>query len=218
MKKILLLFLFAVLLGSNINAQDDEASLFVWGARLGMNWATIRGDFDEGLEARTSGVIGIFTRLKLNSSFYVQPEVNYVLKGASRRITLLIGQSNQVLDYRLGFDYIEVPALLKYNFGSEPTDGFKPEIFLGPFVAFNLSSSIEVKDVPNSEFSIENVKSSDYGIAFGTGINFSVEYIDVILELRYTLSLSSFDDNIDQADLRNGKLGVFSITTGFAVN
>ena len=215
MKKILLLFLLTVSFVSNINAQENESSSFAWGGRLGMNWTSIKSDFDEGLDARTSGVIGVFTRHKLSSSFYVQPELNYVLKGASRRVD---GPLGTPFDFRYSFDYFELPVLLKYNFGSKPGDGVKPEIFLGPFVALSLSGSLEVKDVPNSEVSIENLKSTDIGIAFGTGINFSVEYIDIILELRYTLSLSSFDDNIDQADLRNAKFGVFSITTGFAVN
>lgn len=215
MKKFLIPFLLILINVSNISAQEIKTPSFAWGGRLGMNWSTIRSDFEEGLDARTSGVIGVFTRHKLNNQFYIQPEINYVLKGASRRFT---DNLNNIYDFRLSFDYFEVPVLFKYNFGSLPTDGFKPEVFLGPFIAFNLSSSIEVKDVPNSDASIENVKSTDFGIAFGTGIGFSVDYIDILLELRYTLSLSSFDDNINQADLRNGKLGVFSITTGFAVN
>lgn len=214
MKRILLIFTVLIFITSNIKAQEENNS-FVWGVRLGMNWTTIKSNFDEGLEARTSGVIGLFSRHKLNPSLYVQPEINYTLKGASRRIT-----DNNGIKYNfiLSFDYFEIPVLFKYNFGSVVSDRFKPEIFVGPFLAFKLSSYLELKDVPDSDINIEDVKSTDYGIAFGTGMGFKVDNVDILLELRYTLSLSSFDNNISQFDLREGKFGTFSLTTGFVIN
>lgn len=215
MKKSILLFLLLLIFSSHVNAQEENNnSNLVWGVRLGMNWTTIKSDFDEGLDPRTSGVIGLFTRHKLNNSFFIQPEINYVLKGASSQLPAEF----IVSDYKLSFDYFEIPVLLKYNFGSQLNDRFKPDIFLGPFLAFKLSSSLEATDIPNSDVTIDDVKSTDYGIVFGTGMGFKVEFIDILLELRYTMSLSSFDSNIAQPDLRNGKFRVFTITTGFVIN
>ena len=207
---------FALLFAaSNINAQEESGSNFVWGVRLGMNWATIKNDFGDKFDARTSGVIGVFTRHKLNKSFYVQPEINYTLKGAARRIT----DNNGVdFDFRLSFDYFEFPVLLKYNFGSTIDSRFKPEIFVGPFLAFRLSASLKLDDVPDSQTDIKDVKSTDYGIAFGTAMGFKVDNVDILLGLRYTLSLTTFDNNVVQFDLRDGKFGVFTITTGFVIN
>lgn len=215
MKKIILLFAVIIFLFSETKAQEENGSTFVWGTRLGINWATISSDNNEGLEARTSGVIGVFTRHKLNKDFYVQPEINYTLKGAARRI---IDNNGVQFDYTLSFDFFEIPVFMKYNFGSTANDKFKPEVFLGPFLAFKLSSSLKVDDVPNSDFDITNIKSTDYGLAFGAGMGFKIDNVDLLLELRYTLSLSSFDNDVVQNDLVNGKYRVFSITTGFVIN
>lgn len=216
MKKFLLPVLIIVLFSSYIKAQDENSSSeFVWGVRLGMNWATIKSNFDEGLDSRTSGVIGVFTRHKLNGSFLVQPEVNYILKGATSKLPPELGV---IRDYLYSFDYFEIPVLLKYNFGAPIDDRFKPELFAGPFIAFKLSSSLEAREIPNSDVTIDNVKPTDYGTAFGAGIGFKIDNVDILLELRYTLSLSSFDNNVEPKDLRNGKFGVFSLTTGFVIN
>ena len=215
MKKIILLFAVLMILFSETKAQEENDSPFVWGMRLGINLATITSDNKEGLEARTSGVIGVFTKHKLRKNFLIQPEINYTLKGAARRI---IDNNGVQFDYTLSFDFFEIPVLMKYNFGSTVTDKFKPELFIGPFLAFKLSSSLKLDEVPNSDVDITNVKSTDYGLAFGTGLGFKVENVDILLELRYTLSLSSFAENGVQNDLVNGKYRVFSITTGFVIN
>ncbi|OGU35357.1 MAG: hypothetical protein A2068_10310 [Ignavibacteria bacterium GWB2_35_6b] len=215
MKNFILLFMVVIFLFSETYAQNENGSPFVWGMRLGINWATITSDNKEGLEARTSGVIGAFTRHKLGENFVVQPEINYTLKGAARRI---VDNNDLQFDYSLSFDFFEIPVLLKYNFGSTVNSKFKPELFVGPFLAFKLSSSLKLDDVPNSDIDITNVKSTDYGLAFGTGMGFKIDNVDLLLELRYTLSLSSFDDNVAQSDLVNGKYRVFSITTGFVIN
>ena len=189
--RIFLLFLLAiVLINTSVKAQEtNNSSGLVWGLRLGMNWATIKSDFDDGLSARTSGVIGVFTRHKLNNSFLVQPEINYTLKGGSSQLP----PGFIIRDYRLSFDFFEFPVLLRYNFGSTSEDRFKPDVFLGPFLAFRLSSTLEAKDISNSEVTIKEVKSNDYGLAFGTSMGFKIDNVDILIELRYSLSLTSFD-------------------------
>lgn len=163
------------------------------------------------LDVKNGVYIGIFTRHRIAENFMIQPEFNYSSKGATRRIVI----NNNQLDFSVKFDYLEFPVILKYNFGSNYSDKVKPELFFGGFGAFHLRSSVSLDEVPDSDVNISEVKNMDYGILFGTAVGFKIDNVDILLELRYTMSLPSYDNSNSNFDVRHS---VFSIGTGFVIN
>ena len=210
---IVILLIFSDQAFGQLNIKD-----FVWGGRVGLNYSNIRGEDSGELDVKTGGVIGVFSRHKIGNGFLIQPEINYTTKGGAQRVTIFNPETNisTQLDFTVSFDYLEIPIFLKYNFNSHKGDFAKPELFMGAFTAFKLATSVELDNSRGAgAVDLQNIKGADFGIAFGGGIGFAVDNVDLLIELRYTLSLPSYDNSGDKLDLKHG---VFSLTTGFVVN
>lgn len=184
MKKTFLIAVIAVLGLSNINAQDIK-----FGAKAGLNFASIMGDETEGFKPNTDFHFGIMAEWKISDKFALQPEVIYSGQGTNTNI-----DSEGVIS----LNYLNVPVIGKYYI----TNGLSLEA--GPQIGFLLSTkggSINYKDA---------LKSTDFGVNFGVGykldngLNFNA---------RYNLGLSNIID-IDGVSDKN-RNGVFQLSVGY---
>jgi len=173
--------------GILLAASAATANAQGFGVMAGANFADISGDDIDGsdVDSRTGFVGGIFYEYKLGTSISLRPELLYSMKGGTNA---LFGDD---VDWKN--DYIQVPVLLKYNFGSGATHPF---VLIGPAIAFNVSC--EFSD-PDEEISCDDlfgedvVSSTDFSGILGLGIQWNALDINVRYDLGFTNVLEDVD-------------------------
>jgi hypothetical protein len=190
----------AIALGAGTAGAQDSGVEF--GLKAGLNLASLSGDdvFEEGaLGNRTGFSGGLFVGIPVTENFLIQPEVLYSQKGAH------VEAAGEEAAIKL--DYVEVPVLFKGRFGS---GGAKPSVFAGPAVGFKVTGKTEFE---GEEEDVEDLKSTDFGIVFGAGLDLAAGSGSFILDVRYTLGLTTIDDTDNPDDVKNG---VWSFSVGYA--
>lgn len=190
MKKSFLIIAIIVFGLTNLNAQEVK-----FGAKAGLNLASITGDETDGIESRTAFHVGAVAEISISDKFSVQPELLYSAQGAK--------DSFDGIDVDAKIDYLNLPIMAKYYVA----EGFSLE--LGPQVGFLLSAkaegggeSIDFKD---------ETKGIDFGANFGvgykleSGLNFGA---------RYNLGLSNINDGEGSDDFKNQN-SVIQLSVGY---
>lgn len=181
MKKLLVVAAVAVFGLGNVTAQDIK-----FGAKGGLNFATLSGDNTGDIGTVTAFNFGLMAELPITEKFSFQPELLYS------------GQGFSAGNNTVALNYLNVPLMGKYYL----TKGFSLEA--GPQIGYLLSAKNEAVDVKDS------FKSVDFGANFGVGyklengLNFSA---------RYNLGLSNIN-NVDGINDKN-KNGVFQVSVGY---
>lgn len=181
MKKILLLAVVTVLGFANVNAQEIK-----FGAKGGLNFASISGDNTKGIDAVTSFNFGVLSEIPISDKFSFQPELMYS------------GQGYSFNDNTIALSYLNIPLMGKYYL----TKGLSIEA--GPQIGFLLSAKNEKTDVKDS------FNTFDFGVNFGlgykldNGLNFGA---------RYNLGLTDIN-NLENSSSKN-KNGVFQLSVGY---
>jgi len=178
---------------TSVNAQEVK-----FGAKAGVNFATIGGDDTGDLSSRTGFHVGGVAEIGISEKFSVQPELVYSAQGAT--------EDFEGVDVDWKFDYLNVPVMAKYMVA----DGFSIEA--GPQIGFLLSAKVEGG---GEEVDIKDeVSGIDFGFGFGagykmeSGLNFSA---------RYNLGLSNINDFEGSDDFSNQN-NVFQISVGYFFN
>lgn len=166
-------------------AAAASAQTMMAGVKGGLNIAKMTGDDADDSEWLYGGAGGAYFTYKFNDMFAIQPEVLFMMKG----------QSYDFEDetFKTKLNYIDIPVLLKVCI---PTEGnFKPSIFAGPYLGMLLSADDADEDIK------EYLKSMDYGLVFGAGLNYMLAedqgYIS--LDARYGMGLTTIDDSLSEA-------------------
>jgi hypothetical protein len=109
-----------------VSATASAQSSMKIGALAGVDFTNLTGDDVSGLSSKTGFIGGLYVGFPMGKSIVLEPEVLYVNKGA---------KDNSVSpEQTLGINYIEIPVLVRYNFGAGG-----PFILLGPSVGFSTS-------------------------------------------------------------------------------
>ena len=182
MKKILVIAAVVISAGT-MSAQEYVE----FGAKAGLNFASLNGEDTEHLDGVTSFNLGLVAEFPLTDKFSVQPEVLYSGLGASS------SEGNATLK----LDYISIPVMLKYYV----LDGFSLEA--GPQVSFNVVAEDEY-DGESSE--IEDINSTDFGAGVGVGYELPM---GVFFQARYGFG---FSEIWDDSGLKNN---VFQLSAGY---
>jgi Outer membrane protein beta-barrel domain len=161
------------------------------GIRLGMNIANqkavIDGDSDTG-DSKVGFLGGFYLTANVSEKFAIQPEL--VFSG--------MGSKDKEFDLQLPFNYLSIPVMLRYNI----TENFN--LHAGPQLGFLLSA--KVTDGDNSIDIKDSFKGSDFGAAFGLGVDFEKFNAGA----RYYLGLSNIaDDTSDGDSFKNNALQIF---------
>ncbi|MGW8282824.1 MAG: porin family protein [Gemmatimonadota bacterium] len=181
-------FCFALLLVAAMFTPSESSAQTVIGAKAGIASSEISFS-SEGIsvsaDSRTGFVGGVFANLGLGEMWFIQPEVLYAAKGASFE-----GET-------LAVDYLEVPVLFGAAFPIS-NSAFKPMLFAGPSIAFKLSCDDSGFDCS------DDVKSVDFGLVFGGGIQYALENLTLFFDARYDLGLTDVnDDDTEFVEVKN---------------
>jgi hypothetical protein len=197
-------FCFALLLVAAILTPSEASAQTVIGAKAGLSLAnvTFSGDgVSASPDGRTGFVGGAFAQFGIGSPWFIQPEVLYSSKGF------------EVDSDALSLGYVEIPVLFGAAFPLS-NSALKPMVFAGPSVAFKLSCDADGYDCG------DDVKSVDFGIVFGAGIQYDLESISLFLDGRYDLGLTDIGDisELSSADVSiKNRAWQFMVGAGFPV-
>jgi len=193
MKK-LLFFTAIVLFGfTYVSAQDCN-----FGAKVGVNIATLNSDNFDSFDNRTSFHLGFVAEIGITETFSFQPELVYSSQGS--------GYSEDDFEGTVKLNYLNVPLIAKIYVA----EGFSLEA--GPQIGLLLSATDEGEFDGGSydEDIKEFIKGLDIGVNLGvgykleSGLNFGA---------RYNLGLVDVNDDYEEGGTY--KNGVIQAYLGF---
>lgn len=195
-----IVLLFVILMLNTASAQTTVAI----GGKVGYSGSQFSGDDVGSLDIRNTVAGGLFVNIAPISFLSFQPELLFRQKGAvNNRSALNIRE-----EYKL--NYFEVPLLLKLRIPIAKV--FYPNIFGGPYYAFNTSASYRAVQT-DSGVAMDrdvNVKRSDYGGIVGAGLDVELKFLMLSLDVRYGMGGTKIDDSDDALDLKNRDLTVMA--------
>ncbi|CAM4418997.1 porin family protein [Flavobacterium terrigena] len=194
MKNVILLLTSFISVTAFSQEEVKSSSDARFGIKGGLNYSTVtKGDFEEGLDPRTSFYIGFVSEIPLvGRILHLQPEMIYSRQGFESNYSFLGENYNDV--YQV--DYINIPVLLKLYAGNTLSFEFGPQFGL----------KVNEKIVRNdSEVEENDINSFDTALAGGVSLNFDKFF----LSGRYTYSLNEIIKD------SNSKNSVFQIGGGF---
>jgi hypothetical protein len=175
------------------------------GPKAGVNFANFTGDDVSGLDMRVSFAFGAAADVSITDMFAIHPEAYYSMQGTKESDT----------DTKAKLNYIRVPVLLKVTI---PTEGnISPYLFAGPEFGFKVSCDFDVDGTTidcDEALSDElggnaEVKSFDYGAAFGAGVALQLGPGMLTIDGRYALGLADLVDvEGGEADVKNSNIHV----------
>ena len=127
------------------------------------------------------------------------PELHWLQKGF--KVEDFEYQPGQFLSITSTLNYLELPLLIKFNFGEEA----KFHVMGGPSFGYLLSDKTEDGDGNELEFEdlIEEINRIELGAHFGAG--FSVR--PVVIDVRYILGISNVANDVPDVEVRNNAFG-----------
>lgn len=174
MKKYSLLFLlFASIIGSNAQAQDNLS----WGPMGGLSVATFRGGGAGNTTWKTGGTAGLFINYSVNERFGVGGQLLYTQLGAKNRLA----------DSQIRLNYLQIPILATFYL-NDRGNAFRPKLFAGPYVGFLLAA----RDQNGANLNENNQAwtKADAGLHLGGGFNYRIQdRVWLNFDVRYGLGL-----------------------------
>ena len=195
MKKLIIITAIALFGFVPMKAQDIN-----FGAKAGVNFASITGDETDDLDMRTSLHLGIVAEIVISETFSFQPELLYSAQGAK--------ESGDGWEETLKLDYFNLPLMAKFYVG----EGFSLEA--GPQIGFLLSAKYDWEE--DGESGTEDIKDDVKGIDFGVnlGVGYKTES-GLNFGARYNLGLSDINDTDDVEGDFSIKNSVIQAYVGF---
>ena len=168
-----------------------SAQNVTFGAKAGLNFASMTGDDADGLDGRTSFHLGVTAEIEISDSFSIQPELLYSGQG----FTALNDEDE---DYTAKVDYLTLPVMAKFYVA----DGFSVEV--GPQIGFLLSADDNGEDIKELFKSTYFALNLGAGYKLDSGLNFG---------LRYSMGLTDVPDfDTDDYDFKHS---VLQLSVGF---
>lgn len=193
MKKVILL-LTSFISATAFSQEIVKSSNATFGIKGGLNYSTVtKGDFEEGLDPRTSFHIGFVGEIPLiGNALSLQPEMLYSRQGFENNFVFL--GTNYKDEYQV--DYINIPVLLKLHAGNVLS------FEAGPQFGLKINEKVVSN---NSDVERDNINEFDTALAGGVTLNFNEFFISG----RYTYSLNEIIKD------SNSKNSVFQVGAGF---
>jgi hypothetical protein len=196
------------------------------GLKGGLNIANLTGSdllqgnniADETKNSRLGVIIGVFVAFNISDMLAIQPEFLYTQKGGKYEGTLA-EQAGEAFTSEIKLDYLEIPILLKASFLPNAAV-IQPNLYFGPAFALKLKATTETDQGEGEIYSDNNipeggnVKSNDYGLVFGGGLDFNLKGPEIGIEARYTLGLTDWTA-AQPVDMKNGTFSILA-SIGFS--
>lgn len=190
MKKLVLFAALAVFVFTTASAQE-----IAFGAKAGVNFATVNGDDVEDVDGRTAFQIGAVANIPISELFAVQPEVVYSAQGFTIEETVL----GMTFEGTGKLDYINIPVLADFTIA----EGLSLQG--GPQLGILVTDEFEVEGETESL----DAESIDFGAALGAQYKLPM---GLFFQARYTVGLTDIDS---EANVKNS---VLSICAGWFFN
>lgn len=159
-------------------------------------------------DTRSTFVGGAYADFGLGGFFSVQPEVLFSQKGAK--------QTEQVegmpISLSFNLSYIEIPLLIKARFAI-PESPLRPMLYVAPVVAFETKCEVE-GSIDEATVTVDcealtldgedmtlQTRTTDFGVAFGGGLDVMAGPVVITGDLRYTLGLTNINDTHGAEDV-----------------
>ena len=186
---------FMLLLAAPAAAQSVQG-----GIKGGVSFSTLAGlrevisdVTDVDIDQQTNWVFGGFVKVNLGRFVAIQPEVLYVRKGAKAAATGLFTES-----VKFNLDYIDIPLLLRLQTGQDT--GFY--VVAGP--SFGINITAETESDSGTEDISDEIDGNDTGFVVGAGFDVA----RLLIEGRYTQSLSGISSDSSDPSIKNRAVSV----------
>lgn len=161
-----------------------------YGAKVGLSICNLTNtpkEWNEAKDFKTGFTGGVFLNYAFNDAFSIQPELLYTMKGV--KSNLYDGPVS--VDMTASFDYFELPVLAMYTF--LPNKKFRPRIYAGPSVAYNVSSEVGVSVwILSSSVDISSLThTTDFGLVAGGGFAYALGNGMLTFDARYQLGFTN---------------------------
>ena len=182
-----------------------------FGARAGLNFASMTGDDAVGLDGRTSLHLGITAEIEISDSFSLQPELTYSGQGYTADYEFDEFDETVRGEITGRVNYLNLPVMAKFYVA----ESFSLEF--GPQIGFLMSAEENDYDTSygSDTYDIKSdLKSTDFSLNFGagykleSGLNFGLRYNMGFTDVPKT----SPDDDGFLVDLKHG---VFQVSVGY---
>ncbi|MEL6821697.1 MAG: porin family protein [Calditrichota bacterium] len=148
---------------------------------------------DDIVSNRTGFLGGVFLEIDPLGPLGFQIEGLFIQKGTVTDSSAIIMEP----ETDFNFTYIDVPVLVKLQL-STPVPA-TPSVYAGPVFGFNLKAEAEANGETRD---VDDVKSTDVGMAFGVDLALGAAGTKFIIDLRYMRGLTSITDG-DGSDTKN---------------
>lgn len=162
------------------------------------------------LTSRQGAITGAYLQFPLHDIFAIRPELLFSLKGGST-VATIEGQGEGNIDIELA--YIELPVLFRVSF---PTGSIRPVLFGGPALAIQIGCDFSF-DLPSDstrstcgQDNLTTVRSWDFGLVGGGGVEKRLRRATIALEARYTAGTRSI---LEDVELKNRAFGLVLAVT-----
>jgi opacity protein-like surface antigen len=202
----LFIFVFLFCLSTNLSAQ--------FGIRAGVNFANLSIDnksenFDPGNKLGLG--VGVFYKLSILDNFMIQPEFNFIQHGA-KSVTKINGIE---ATNTFGFNYVQVPVLLKFGFGDMV--GLNFYVQGGPYIGIGIGNAKSEYcyngkcDLDESNYGDEEdeIKNPDFGAQMGAGLMLNRHFF---FDFRYILGMQILQREDEMTVKHNG----INLSVGYA--
>jgi Outer membrane protein beta-barrel domain len=173
----LVLLTLAAALDNDVMAQARA------GIKGGLNVSNLYIDNVNDENARYGFNVGLYGQILSTDAFAIQPELLFSTKGSR---AFYGGVVEQEVKYNL--NYLDLPVLAVFKLGPSA------EIHVGPYASYLLNANVSYSgDIANGsdEVDKDNLKSFDYGLVGGFGLNFGAIQVGA----RYNYGLAKIADS-----------------------
>ncbi len=212
MKKGILIFTVVLLFAAFVPRPVAAAINFDLGVKGGLSLASYKWTGESASDVLTRPVFGVFFAFNLNKTFAIQPEVYYLTNGGIYNYDFE-GTPYKYVDLD---KYIHVPVLAKLRF--MPDKKLSPIVFAGPAIDFLMSAhyiyyadGVLEWDKDVKAF----LKNTNFGVVFGGGLEYKMDKLMLILDIRYDLGLTNIDRGNDPTDALKLRAFMFMVGVGF---
>jgi hypothetical protein len=161
--KILSVAIIATLFTLAVNQQGKAQSFGRAGIKGGLNASNLYIDNVDDQNARLGFNVGVFGQILSSEAFALQLELLYSTKGSKAQYGGIV---NQEIKYNL--NYLDLPVLAVFKIGEVI------EIHAGGYASYLLNADVSYSGLVNGvdKINSDNLKSFDYGLSGGLGVNF----------------------------------------------
>jgi hypothetical protein len=165
---------------------------------VGLSYSELAGEIKT--DSKTGFMAGVFFGIGIAGSWGIMPEVSYVQKGA--KVEGSDVATGEPLSVTTDIDYVELLLPVGIDLAVE-SESVQPRLYAGPALGFALSCEVtsDAGDPPSD--CKDNIKSSDFGLVFGFGVELGSGPGAFLADLRYDYGIADINDTGDNISNKN---------------